>query len=271
MLPAAIAAVLLDSRYRLDVRHYNLYSKKLPSGFNGLRITHLSDLHGAEFGAGNCRLIKTVARTKPDIIAMTGDFIEGDRGAGSLHQLEQLLSGLRAIAPVYYVNGNHEWMSGSVSNLTEMLCRLGITYLRNDWVRLDSGGGSIIICGLEDRYRHGAGFTPYKFISEIRSRHPEAYILMLAHRNCWAEIYRALDVDAILCGHGHGGIIRLPLIGGVIGVGGGIFPRYTSGHYKTSRYDLIMSRGLGPTRPVEIPRFLNNPHIPVIELKCELD
>lgn len=269
ILSAAVAAALLDSRYRLDVRRYNLYSKKLPSGFNGFRIVQLSDLHGAEFGAGNCRLIKTVAGIKPDIIAMTGDFIEGDRGTDCLCQLEQLLLGLRAIAPVYYINGNHEWLSGSVSGLEEMLQRLGVTYLRNDCVRLYSGGSSIILCGLEEFSRLGDGFTLYKFISDIRSANQEDYILMLAHRNNWAETYKGLDVDAILCGHGHGGIIRLPMIGGLIGVGGDIFPRYTGGHYRTRRYDLIISRGLGPTRPLEIPRFLNSPHIPVIQLNCE--
>ena len=83
----------------------------------------------------------------------------------------------------------------------------------------------------------------------------------------WAEKYPELDVDLILCGHTHGGIVRLPLVGGLAASNMGLFPEYDAGLFELPAYKLFISRGLGNSVP--LPRFLNTPEIVSITLRTE--
>ena len=85
---------------------YTVSDPRLPAAFDGLRIAHLSDLHGKEFGRDNTRLLAEVAALQPDLIALTGDFIDQSE---QIEILPSLLDGLTAIAPTYFVTGNHDW------------------------------------------------------------------------------------------------------------------------------------------------------------------
>ncbi|MBR1658850.1 MAG: metallophosphoesterase [Oscillospiraceae bacterium] len=95
----------------------------------------------------------------------------------------------------------------------------------------------------------------------------DAVRVLLAHRNYWTEEYPDLPVELILCGHAHGGVIRLPFLGGVLDHYGPPFPDYTDGVYRSGRYDMVVSRGLGNTGGV--PRFLNNPELVIVTLKSQ--
>ena len=90
---------------------------------------------------------------------------------------------------------------------------------------------------------------------------------MLAHRNYWLETYPDLDVNLILCGHGHGGIVRLPGIGGLFGSNETLFPEYSAGLYEGRTYQMLVSRGLGGV--MKIPRLFNNPELVSITLHTE--
>ena len=79
---------------------------RLPPSFDGLRIVHLSDLHGHEYGENSRELLLRVAEEEPDLIFLTGDVIDQK---GQLEAMRPLAKGLMAIAPTYYVTGNHEW------------------------------------------------------------------------------------------------------------------------------------------------------------------
>ena len=68
-------ALVLDSRYGLQVTEYHLYFDALPAQFEGYCIVQLSDLHGSVFGRENSRLAALVREQQPDLIAMTGDFV----------------------------------------------------------------------------------------------------------------------------------------------------------------------------------------------------
>lgn len=104
VLAALVAALLLLSKYGLSVTRLSLEFDDLPRGFDGFKIVQLSDLHGSEFGRDNARLIEAVAEEEPDIIALTGDFLDEGKAGRELPALEALVKELVKLAPVYFVS-----------------------------------------------------------------------------------------------------------------------------------------------------------------------
>jgi len=145
VLAALVAALLLLSKYGLSVTRLSLEFDDLPRGFDGFKIVQLSDLHGSEFGRDNARLIKAVADEEPDLIALTGDFLDEGKAGRELPALEALVKELVKLAPVYFVSGNHDWASGAAPELFETLGAAGVNCLRNDFVYLERGGKFDII------------------------------------------------------------------------------------------------------------------------------
>ncbi len=260
----ALAAVLADSRWRLDRDEYVLSSARLPAGLDGFRVVQLSDLHGMEFGRDNRRLVEAVREAKPDLIALTGDMITERE---DIPTVRVLCAQLTRIAPCYFVSGNHDVGSRAYQELCAALEESGVTVLSNEYLPLTRGDDRIVLCGVEDPNALAGMPRPKKVVRSLRAEYPEDYVLLLGHRNDFADKYPSLDVDLILSGHGHGGVVRLPFVGGVLGNNGELFPEYDAGVYHTYCYDMVISRGLGGVKAV--PRFLNPPHIPIITLKCE--
>ncbi len=266
VLAALVAACILLSKYGLEVTRLKLGFEELPAGFDGFRIVQLSDLHGSRFGENNARLLEAVAAEGPDIIALTGDFLDEGETERELPELEALVRELSAIAPVYFVSGNHDWASGEAYTLFETLEAAGAVCLRNEHLRLERGGDSIVLAGVDDPNGPAEMAEPDEFVASLRQEAPDSFVLLLAHRAYWAERYPELDVDLILCGHTHGGIVRLPFVGGLAASNMGLFPEYDAGLFELPSYTLFISRGLGNSVP--LPRFLNTPEIVSIELKC---
>lgn len=262
-----IAAICLDSRYRLTVTEYERTYAELPASFEGFRVVQLTDLHLKTFGEDNIRLISAVEEQKPDIIVLTGDFINRRLSASQEGQSEKLrgfFEGLSALAPCYFVSGNHEWASGELETLSAVLSESGVRYLRNEYVSLEKGGERIILAGVEDPNGPNSQIKPDKLVESIRREHPESFILFLGHRDDWLGKYPELDVQVIMSGHAHGGVVRLPFIGGVFSTKYGFFPKYDSGLFNEGGYDFVLSRGLGNFNI--IPRFLNPPEIVCLTL-----
>lgn len=266
VLAALVAACILLSKYGLEVTRLKLGFEELPAGFDGFRIVQLSDLHGSRFGENNARLLEAVAAEGPDIIALTGDFLDEGETERELPELEALVRELSAIAPVYFVSGNHDWASGEAYTLFETLEAAGAVCLRNEHLRLERGGDSIVLAGVDDPNGPAEMAEPDEFVASLRQEAPDSFVLLLAHRAYWAERYPELDVDLILCGHTHGGIVRLPFVGGLAASNMGLFPEYDAGLFELPSYTLFISRGLGNSVP--LPRFLNTPEVVSIELKC---
>ncbi|MBP8641109.1 MAG: metallophosphoesterase [Oscillospiraceae bacterium] len=260
------AAVFLDSRFRIVDTEYSLYYENLPQSFDGYRVVQLSDLHTAQFGEDNDKLINDVTEQNPDIIVITGDLLvrHMEKTNGEQTQaMKPLLEELTEIAPCYFVSGNHEWASGEISELTALLEQLNIIYLKNEFVIIEKGGESIVLAGVEDPNGPADMMKPDELAGIISRNYPDKYIMLLAHRNNWLEKYPDLPVDTILCGHAHGGIVRLPLVGGILGTEMDFLPKYDAGVFNEGNYDLVVSRGLGG----QIPRFLNNPELVTVVLK----
>ena len=269
LMIVAVAAILADSYYRIVTTEYVLSYPNLPDTFDGFRIVVLSDVHAAEFGKNNERLIAKVRDSNPDIIAITGDLTDEFERLPTNAQIERaktLTDSLIQIAPVYYITGNHEWDKGGIWELLPMLEEHGVTILRNRYTRLESANDSIILAGTDDPNGPADMIKPDEFVGKIREAEGDAFVIMLEHRNNRLPLYSELGVDLVLCGHAHGGIIRLPFTDGLIGPAREWLPSYTNGLYTMGNTNMIVSRGIG--NHTGWPRFLNNPHIVVAVLSA---
>ena len=123
-LAAAGAAIWVGSSV-LSVEEFAFTGARLPAGWDGGRLVVLSDLHGKRFGRQHSRLLEAVRKAGPDVICLCGDMM--DEWSGTEY-LRPLLEGLAEIAPVYYVTGNHEWASGRMPELRQLLEETGVTY-----------------------------------------------------------------------------------------------------------------------------------------------
>jgi len=268
-IPAVI--IWIDSNTRLVTTEYKLQYNNLPDQFDGYRIVLLADLHGAELGRDNERLVEQVIAANPDIIIIAGDLIDryqpGNPVDAQIETAQALVQQLVRIVPVYYVTGNHEWDSGRVLPLLTMLRESEVNVLQNQYRVLNRGNDEIIIAGVEDLNGPADMIKPEEFIGNIRQREDADFIIVLSHRNYYLSLYSRLGVDLVLSGHAHGGMVRLPLTDGLIGPQMDFFPTYTSGIYTKDNTNMIVSRGLG--NHLGWTRFLNNPQVVVVELQTK--
>ena len=275
LLIVVIAAVviLIDSNTRLVTTNYELRYDNLPDSFNGYRIVLLADLHGAEHGKNNEKLVEKVVDANPDIITIAGDLIDryqpGHPVEDQLKIAKTLVQQLVEIAPVFYVTGNHEWDSGMVRELLAVLEESGVNVLQNKYESLFYqqivGNDRLVIVGLEDPGGPADMIKPDDFIESIWERENPDFLVVMYHRNYNLRMFSELGVDLVLSGHAHGGMVRLPFTDGLIGPQYDLFPTYTDGLYSIGDTDMIVSRGLG--NHFGWTRFLNNPQVVVVELR----
>lgn len=264
VLAALLAAgFLLWGNCSLQTTETALVSPALPPAFDGLRIVELADLHGRVFGRGSRRLLAAVRRAEPDLICIDGDLFDEHT---DLAMLPPLLRGLCAIAPVYYVTGNHEWRVPGLRGILAQMRACGVTVLQDDWRVLRRGEDALIVAGTDDPCGPAERKTPAELIADIRAEAGEAaFLLLLAHRNDQLPQWSALGVQAVLAGHCHGGVVRLPFVGGLFGTDRRLFPAWDAGLYRQGETALYVSRGLGYTN-VHF-RLFNRPEVAVIVLR----
>ena len=249
-LIAAICAFLIkDSSQTLEISRYEVASEKLSESFDGFRIVQLSDLHGAQFGDDGTELVDKVRSLSPDIIALTGDFVTDE---GDLEAVD---------------SGNHEYGSGLAQRVRGILESAGVKYLSNEYLTISRGSDSVILGGVEDPIAYADMLAPDELAQKMNEAAPAAFKILLGHRNYWMKEYPELPVDLILSGHAHGGIVRIPGVGGLIGTDRHLFPDFVEGKFYNGNYTMIVSRGLGNSVP--IPRIFNRPEIVCVTLKAE--
>lgn len=251
----------------LQTTHAQAELPGLPQGFDGFTIVHLSDLHGHEYGEGSRDLLDRVRAESPDLIVVTGDLIDQK---SQLEMVPALARGLSAIAPAYYVTGNHEWAlgSGAVRELKDVLAQCGVTVLSNQYEILERGGSRLVLAGVDDPNGRADQTTPEELRAQIEAGAPGLFTLLLAHRNDHFGQYAAAGYHFVMSGHGHGGIVRLPFVGGLMGTNRQFFPPWTAGVYRLGNSTLFVSRGLGNnTVPFQGFRVFNRPEVAVVTLK----
>ena len=264
----ALAGWILWSNRALELNTYTVESLDLPNSFDGFRIAHVSDLHNAEFGDNNGKLLTMLQGAKPDIIAITGDSIDSRRTniSVALKFAEEAVK----IAPCYYVPGNHEARIVEYDVLRSGLEKLGVVVLQNENTTMEISGETITVAGVldpsfETDYLLGDSETVMK--DYLQSTVTEdAYTLLLSHRPELLQAYADYGIELVLSGHAHGGQFRLPLAGGLIAPNQGFFPEYDSGLFTQGNTNMIVSRGIGNSA---FPfRFNNRPEVILAILKA---
>ena len=250
----AVAAAVYCS-CAVQTEEWHITSPRVPAACDGLRLTLLTDIHGAVFGQDNKALTDALRRSDPDILCISGDLVDH---ASDLSILEGLLPKLVEIAPTYFVTGNHEWRRGDAEALMDRIEACGVICLRNDYTVLEDG---FVLAGADDPNGYADSEKPAALAERIRAEvGGDPYIAMLYHRNDSMEVWAPTKVDLVLAGHGHGGVIKVPGIGGLLGVDRRFFPDDAEGLYTQGRTTLAVSRGLGGIR------LWNRPHLPTVVL-----
>ena len=243
-------------------------SKDLPEAFDKFTIAHISDLHNAEYGKDNEKLIDILKAESPDIIAITGDLIDSDHT--DLEVAVSFAQQAVKIAPCYFVTGNHEaWIGPRYEELKTSLENAGVTVLQDEAVELDHGGACIQLIGANDpAFSEQDSFLSESILETKLSQIDisDGFSILLSHRPEYFNVYQNKNIDLVLSGHAHGGQFRLPFLGGVIAPGQGLFPKYDAGAYTENGTTMIVSRGIGNSI---IPVRINDrPEIVIIELNC---
>lgn len=254
----------------LELNTYTIGSDELPDAFDGYRIAHVSDLHNAEMGNGNEKLLTMLREAEPDIIAITGDLIDSRNTdiAVALAFAEEAVQ----IAPCYYVTGNHEARISEFEKLKAGLESAGVTVLENERLEIELSGEFITLLGVDDPsfkadYLFGdAAAVISTRLAELTTAE-DGFSVLLSHRPELFDTYVESGVDLVFSGHAHGGQFRLPFVGGLVAPNQGFFPEYDSGLYIKGNTNMIVSRGIGNSL---LPfRFNNRPEVILIELQAD--
>lgn len=268
----------------LQITHFQVSSSKIPKSFDGYKILQLTDLHGKQFGVGNSELLEKINEIKPELIVFTGDMINSN------NDFEQVFLALGAELalkyPVYCISGNHEdrmainkSKNKKFNRLKKALAEKGVHYIDNQKVELKKSGAVINLYGLNCPLRYYAAdfrrrknktqpLHPNNITKLIGEANKSKYNLMLMHIPFYFEGYAAWGADLTLCGHIHGGLIRLPFFGGLLSPDITFFPKYDAGRFDKDGRTMIVGRGLGGSGRLKI-RVNNPPEIVVVTLKQE--
>ncbi len=252
----ALIALFLLYNNRFVVRSYELESEKIQKD---LKIVLLSDLHNKVYGKKNQPLLECIQALYPDLIIIAGDLV--DKRRPKIEVGVAFAEGCAAIAPTYYVCGNHERERG---NFDEICARLeAVRPLKNEWVE----ACGIKLMGITDHYE-----LSYEDVEQVLAdfEKEEGYKIVAVHRP--VEFFeppelRNHDIDLQLSGHTHAGVAHLPFYGAVFAPGEGFFPKYPQGCYVEQGRTLIVGGGLGNTK---LPlRLFNFPEIVEISIKSK--
>lgn len=244
---------------KMNTDTFIIASDVLPKGFDGFTVAHVSDLHNREFGTVLPDGVKAV---RPDIIVITGDMIHRENESAAA---EKFAAEAVRIAPVYYVPGNHEKVLGCYPKFKQTLIDCGVHAPENAFVPIERGGERIALLCMNDPAYFPKGKTD--FITELNRLTAEIaaegmrYTVLLSHRPELFERYVEAGVQLSLCGHAHGGHVRLPFIGAIYAPNQGLFPKYTEGVYEKYGKSMVVSKGLGKSSWV--PRVFNPPELAV--------
>lgn len=272
-----LALFLNWSNKALVTTNYIYENGNLPDAFEGFRITQVSDLQSEYFGEEQRELLAAVEATHPDIIVFTGDLI--DRNHTDYEAARIAMEGLVGIAPVYYVNGNHEMAldETKIEAFYEELADMGVHVLFDRHARVNREGAELHLLGLSEhtvfackdyvrsnKVRADEDMMKDALVRLSENVSEEDFVVLLSHEPQYLETYALPKIDLIFSGHAHGGQIRLPFTDGLYAPGQGPLPKMTSGMHTSGTSTLVISRGVGnSTFPF---RVFNRPEIVTVEL-----
>ena len=170
---AVLAALLLAGNAWANARVWNarveIRDEKIPAAFDGFVLCQVSDVHNEARGEGNAALLRALREAAPDLICITGDFLDSRRT--DLDFALELAGQLAEIAPAVYVTGNHEARRMDLSALEAGLAARGVQVLRDDWTPLARGGEEIALLGLDDPgFAAGEDWTLAEGLDQTQAR-----------------------------------------------------------------------------------------------------
>jgi len=248
---------------------YSIQTDKINYG-SAIRIVLLADLHATMFGADQQPLLQKIEAQEPDLILLAGDIV-----VDSIFDTATLLflAGIRDIAPIYYVTGNHEYWGPNAENfhiIRNTILSYGINILSDSYEQIEINGNSLIIAGVEDRHKVNA-VPEYDQVESIREAFEnisdyDYYKILISHRPENLDLFSEQSFDLVVTGHTHGGQFRIPfLLNGLYAPEQGLFPEFVGGLYTYDELKLIISRGLATNHP-RLPRIFNPPEVVTIIL-----
>lgn len=192
---------------RATIQRLDVALPRLPPALDGLKVVQISDLHiGLMEGREWLEVVvREVNALDPDIVAITGDLIDGY--VAQLKQEIAPLAGLRARYGVFFVTGNHEYYFNVEDWLPEIE-KLGVRVLRNERVRVGIGDDTFYLAGIDDHDagRLAPGHGP-DLNRALAGRDPEREVVLLAHQPRSVGMAAEQNVSLMLAGHTHGGQI----------------------------------------------------------------
>lgn len=262
----------------LEVTKYVVENKKVPKEFDGYNIVQISDLHSKLFGENNKKLIQKIKSLNPDIVVVTGDLIDGENN--NYNVALDFMKEISKLYRVYYIIGNHEQKSlikkykDEYKDYFNKLHQIDFVNLDNNKVEIVKEDSNINLYGLTVPY------SCYKYLfdnqettsididfleEKLGKVDREQFNILLAHTPFYFDEYEKWGADLTLCGHVHGGIVRLPLVGGLLSPDRKFFPKYDLGEYIKNKSTMIVSKGLGGSKV--LIRVNCKPEIVNIKLK----
>ena len=262
----------------LEVTKYVVENKKVPKEFDGYNIVQISDLHSKLFDENNKKLIQKIKSLNPDIVVVTGDLIDGENN--NYNVALDFMKEISKLYRVYYIIGNHEQKSlikkykDEYKDYFNKLHQIDFVNLDNNKVEIVKGDSNINLYGLTVPY------SCYKYLfdnqettsididfleEKLGKVDREQFNILLAHTPFYFDEYEKWGADLTLCGHVHGGIVRLPLVGGLLSPDRKFFPKYDLGEYTKNKSTMIVSKGLGGSKV--LIRVNCKPEIVNIKLK----
>lgn len=276
---AVTVAEMIRELHTFRVREYEIISPKLNGIKKNLQVVLLSDLHNHVYGEKNKKLLDEIRKIHPDLILVAGDMLVGKEDI-SWEVAAQFAEQLPEICPVYYGNGNHEQRmkeqqevyGDAFFSYKERLEKAGIHFLENQTDQIKIAGRTIVVTGLELPNSYYKKFRKH-FLGKERLEEmlgkgeTENFQILIAHNPVFFQDYRNWGADLVVSGHLHGGIIRIPGVGGLITPQAKLFPKYSGELTKEEESYIAVSRGLG-SHTVNI-RLFNEAEIVALELKPE--
>lgn len=260
----------------LRVKRYKLTSEKINQ--NGIRAIMLADYHNNI--PVKEKVLKKLRELRPDIVLVAGDMVvANNESRADIADTAKLLNEMAGLCPVIYGMGNHERglqegvhdTAGIWETYKKSLSK-NVIILDNSAVDMVIGENKLHIMGLSLSMEYYTRLTAKPLDDTVLKDSvgyaaASSYNILIGHNPDYFPVYTGLSTELILSGHNHGGLVRLPILGGILSPRLHIFPKYDYGKYTSGMTNMLVTNGLG-AHSIKI-RINNIPELVYIEINSK--